>query len=79
MPWKNGIHPTTIAEAFLKASAKSVEYLTEMSTPIDLNDRPNTSLNSKVIITNQHYLSIDVGSNCGCGCNSSGHSHIVNS
>lgn len=51
---QKGIHPTIIAESFLKASAKSVEFLTEISTPIDLNDRAallraaSTSLNSKV-------------------------------
>lgn len=54
---QKGMHPTIIAEAFLKASAKSVEYLTEMSTPVDLNDKPSllraasTSLNSKVSLT----------------------------
>jgi T-complex protein 1 subunit delta len=51
---QKGMHPTIIAEAFLKASTKSVEYLTEISTPVDLNDRASllraasTSLNSKV-------------------------------
>lgn len=51
---QKGIHPTIIAESFLKASTKAVEYLTEMSTPIDLSDKPSllraasTSLNSKV-------------------------------
>jgi T-complex protein 1 subunit delta len=51
---QKGIHPSIIADAFLKASAKAVEYLTEMSTPVDLNDKANllraasTSLNSKV-------------------------------
>jgi len=96
---QKGIHPTIIAEVFLKAIARSIEYLTEMSTPVDLNDRPSllraasTSLNSKVIVTNQQYFEqqliscpitdcvaifIDVGSNCGCSCNSSGHSHVVN-
>ena len=50
---QKGIHPTIIAESFLKASAKAVEFLTEISTPIDLNDRTtliraaSTSLNSK--------------------------------
>ena len=50
---QQGIHPTIIAESFLKASAKAVEFLTEISTPIDLNDRTtliraaSTSLNSK--------------------------------
>ena len=49
-----GIHPTIVAESFLKASVKAVEYLTEVSVPVDLNDRANllraasTSLNSKV-------------------------------
>lgn len=51
---QKGIHPTIIAEAFLKASAKAVEYLTEISMPIDLSDKSallraaTTSLNSKV-------------------------------
>lgn len=50
-----GIHPTIIAESFLKASAKAVEYLTEISTPVDLKDRDSllraasTSLNSKIV------------------------------
>jgi T-complex protein 1 subunit delta len=50
----------------------------------------STSLNSKVIISNRHYFEqqliscsitdcvaifIDVGSNCGCSRNSSGHTH----
>jgi len=49
-----GIHPTIIAESFLKASAKAVEYLTEISVPINLDDNAallraaTTSLNSKV-------------------------------
>lgn len=51
---QKGMHPTIIAEAFLKASAKAVEYLTEISQPIDLSDKQSllraatTSLNSKV-------------------------------
>lgn len=51
---QKGIHPTIIAESFLKASAKAVEFLTEISTPIDLSDTAvltrvaSTSLNSKV-------------------------------
>lgn len=51
---QKGMHPTIIAESFLKASAKAVEYLTEMSTPVDLNDKSSllkaatTSLQSKV-------------------------------
>jgi T-complex protein 1 subunit delta len=51
---QKGIHPTVIAESFLKASTKAVEYLTEISMPVDLNDTSSlqraatTSLNSKV-------------------------------
>ncbi|VDC06561.1 unnamed protein product [Peniophora sp. CBMAI 1063] len=52
---EKGIHPTIIAESFLKASAKAVEFLEEMATPIDLNDMQtltrvaSTSLNSKIV------------------------------
>ncbi|KAG6866996.1 T-complex protein 1 subunit delta [Blastosporella zonata] len=52
---QKGMHPTIIAEAFLKASVKAVEYLTEMSTPVDLSDNASllraasTSLNSKIV------------------------------
>ncbi|EPS95438.1 hypothetical protein FOMPIDRAFT_1132484 [Fomitopsis schrenkii] len=57
---QKGIHPTMIAESFLKASAKAVEYLTEISTPIDLSDKSallraaTTSLNSKASIVSQY-------------------------
>lgn len=50
-----GIHPTIIAESFQKAAAKAVEFLTEISTPVELNDRESllraasTSLNSKIV------------------------------
>lgn len=49
------MHPTVIAESFLKASAKAVEYLEEISTPVDLKDKASllraasTSLSSKVL------------------------------
>ncbi|TFK30018.1 t-complex protein 1 [Coprinopsis marcescibilis] len=52
---QKGIHPTIVAESFFKASSKAVEYLEEMSTPVDLSDRTSllraasTSLNSKVV------------------------------
>ncbi|GBE77381.1 T-complex protein 1 subunit delta [Sparassis crispa] len=52
-----GIHPTLISESFLKASAKAVDYLSEMSTPVRLQDRANllkatiTSQDSKIIST----------------------------
>ncbi|KAL5489800.1 CCT4 [Sanghuangporus weigelae] len=52
---EKGIHPTIIAEAFSKASVKAVEYLTEISTPVDLSDRASllhaatTSLYSKIV------------------------------
>ena len=51
---EKGIHPTIISEAFQKASLKAVEILTEMSTPIELDDKEvlvksaTTSLSSKV-------------------------------
>lgn len=54
---EKGIHPTVVAESFLRASAKAVEYLEEISTPVDLNDRgsllraASTSLNSKARIS----------------------------
>lgn len=50
-----GIHPTSISEAFQKASLKSMEILEKMSRPLDLSDRESllksasTSLNSKVV------------------------------
>ncbi|KAL7006061.1 T-complex protein 1 subunit delta [Cystobasidiomycetes sp. EMM_F5] len=50
-----GIHPTIIAESFAKAAKKVVEYLEDLSTPVDLNDRDSllraasTSLNSKIV------------------------------
>ncbi|TFK76303.1 T-complex protein 1 [Pluteus cervinus] len=52
---QKGIHPTILAESFLKASAKAVDYVTELSTPVKLDDRQSllqaasTSLNSKVV------------------------------
>jgi T-complex protein 1 subunit delta len=61
---QKGIHPTIIAESFLKASAKAVEFLTEISTPIDLSDRTtliraaSTSLNSKVCCELRFFLAI---------------------
>ncbi|GAC94102.1 hypothetical protein PHSY_001671 [Pseudozyma hubeiensis SY62] len=50
-----GIHPTIIAESFQKAAVKAVEFLTDISTPVELNDRESllraasTSLNSKIV------------------------------
>nr|AQT40874.1 T-complex protein 1 subunit delta [Glaciozyma antarctica] len=50
-----GIHPTIIAESFGRAAKKVVEYLEEISTPVDLNDRESllraasTSLSSKIV------------------------------
>lgn len=50
-----GIHPTIIAESFQKAAIKAVEYLTDISTPVELSDRESllraasTSLNSKIV------------------------------
>jgi hypothetical protein len=53
---QKGMHPTIIAESFMRASTKAVEFLTEISIPVDLNDRASllraasTSLNSKVSV-----------------------------
>lgn len=50
-----GIHPTTIAESFLKAVNKAEEILKSMAIPINLSDRESllnsatTSLNSKLV------------------------------
>ncbi|WVN86256.1 T-complex protein 1 subunit delta [Cryptococcus depauperatus CBS 7841] len=50
-----GIHPTTVAQSFQNAASKAVEFLNEMSMPVDLNDRESllraakTSLNSKIV------------------------------
>ncbi|CAG9797774.1 unnamed protein product [Chironomus riparius] len=52
---QKGIHPTAISDAFQRCARKAVEILTEMSRPIELNDRESlvksasTSLNSKVV------------------------------
>lgn len=52
---KKGIHPTTISESFQKAVNEAKNILTEMSTPVDLEDRDlllqlaRTSLSSKVV------------------------------
>uniref|UniRef100_A0A4D5R9J4 T-complex protein 1 subunit delta n=1 Tax=Scolopendra viridis TaxID=118503 RepID=A0A4D5R9J4_SCOVI len=57
-----GIHPTTISEAFQNAAAKSSEILSNIATPLDLNDRDallksaSTSLNSKVVSQNSNQL-----------------------
>ncbi|KAK4058816.1 T-complex protein 1 subunit delta [Microbotryomycetes sp. JL221] len=50
-----GIHPTVIAESFGHAATKVVEYLTDVSTPVNLSDRESllraasTSLSSKIV------------------------------
>ncbi|KAF4521211.1 hypothetical protein B566_EDAN010750 [Ephemera danica] len=50
-----GIHPSAISDAFQRAATKSVDILTQMSKPVELNDRESliqsasTSLNSKVV------------------------------
>jgi len=50
-----GIHPTIIAESFARAAKKAVQFLEELSTPVELNDRESllraasTSLNSKIV------------------------------
>uniref|UniRef100_A0A0N4UV29 T-complex protein 1 subunit delta n=1 Tax=Enterobius vermicularis TaxID=51028 RepID=A0A0N4UV29_ENTVE len=50
-----GIHPTTVSESFLRASAEVEKILETMAVPVDLNDDEKlvkiatTSLNSKVV------------------------------
>eukprot|EP00928_Gymnodinium_smaydae_P006942 TRINITY_DN1247_c0_g1_i1.p2 TRINITY_DN1247_c0_g1~~TRINITY_DN1247_c0_g1_i1.p2 ORF type:complete len:532 (-),score=177.30 TRINITY_DN1247_c0_g1_i1:43-1638(-) len=57
-----GIHPQTITEAFLKASDKAEEILTDIAVKVNLEDRDqllqsaNTSLNSKVVSQNAEML-----------------------
>lgn len=57
-----GIHPTIIAESFLKASREATRIMEEMSKPVDLKDRDSllknavTSLNSKVVSQNSSLL-----------------------
>ena len=52
---EKGIHPTTIAESFQKASKKAIEIVESISIKLDLGDRNSlirsakTSLNSKVV------------------------------
>ena len=52
---EKGIHPTTIADSFKKASGKAVEILRVLGIPLDLSDRESllksaqTSLNSKIV------------------------------
>jgi len=58
-----GIHPSIIAESFLRAATKSEEILQNMSIPVELNDREtllnssNTALNSKVVSQYSNILS----------------------
>jgi len=57
-----GIHPQTITEAFLMAAEKADEILTDMSIPVELNNKDQlldsacTSLNSKVVSQNSELL-----------------------
>eukprot|EP00958_Prasinococcus_capsulatus_P016996 scaffold1904_cov375-Prasinococcus_capsulatus_cf.AAC.3 len=55
---QRGIHPTLVSDSLHKAAIKGAEILTEMATPVTLDDRDellksaSTSLNSKVV---SHY------------------------
>lgn len=57
-----GIHPTSIASAFMHAADQSERILEEMAEPIDMNDREslidavNTCLSSKVVSQNSDLL-----------------------
>lgn len=58
-----GIHPTSISEAFKKASVKSLEIIEGLAIPLDLSDREtllqsaNTALSSKVVSQYSNILS----------------------
>jgi len=60
---QRGIHPTTISAAFQKAGQKAEKILTDISIPINLNDRDslikaaNVSLGSKVVNQYSNILS----------------------
>jgi len=60
---QRGIHPTTISAAFQKAGKRAERILTDISIPIDLNDRDslikaaNVSLGSKVVNQYSNILS----------------------
>jgi len=59
---EKGLHPQKITQGFLSAAEKSEEILTEMSKPVDLEDRDSlvqsavTSLSSKVVAQNSEML-----------------------
>jgi len=52
---EKGVHPTIISDSMNTAAMKAVEFLTQMATPLDVNDRESliksasTSLSSKVV------------------------------
>jgi len=60
---EKGIHPTVIAESFLKGASKAEEILQTMSVPVDLGDREsllnssNTALSSKMVSQYSNILS----------------------
>lgn len=74
---EKGIHPTIISEGFSIALGKALEYLEEIKTPVDLNNRQQliecvtTSLSSKVLVKSYNLGGIlqqcSIGTNC-CGC-----------
>jgi len=59
---RRGIHPTTISEAFQRASALGVQHLESISKKIELSDRvsllkaASTSLNSKIVAQHSSLL-----------------------
>ena len=58
-----GIHPTIIADTFLRCAAKAQEILGKIAIPVSLDDRDSliraasTSLSSKVVSNNSQVLS----------------------
>ncbi|KAJ3858325.1 chaperonin Cpn60/TCP-1 family [Lentinula novae-zelandiae] len=54
---QKGIHPTLVAESFLKATIKAMEYLTDITTPVDLNDKPSLLLAGQAHLSISRYYS----------------------
>jgi len=59
---EKGVHPTIIADCFVKAEAKAKEILRDIAIPVDLNDRDSLiqaatiSLSSKIVYQNADIL-----------------------
>ncbi|KAJ4496224.1 hypothetical protein C8J55DRAFT_532652 [Lentinula edodes] len=54
---QKGIHPTLVAESFLKATIKAMEYLTDITAPVDLNNKPSLLLAGRAHLSISRYYS----------------------